>query len=265
MGTLGKRLVSSAFLIAITIVAIFFAPEWFFFMVVLAFSLAALNEFFLLAQKKDIVINRSLGIFFGIVLAFAVAFSAEAIVFATACLAIFIFNFHRSLRQQALISTAVTLFGIIYTCWFFLHLLKIRALPQGTFWVFYTILLVKGGDAGAYFVGKKFGKVKLIEHISPNKSIEGAWGGFFTTVILSLCSKIYLGYVPVSHLLILGIVLGVLSQLGDLAESLIKRDVGVKDSGHIPGLGGILDVLDSLILTVPFVYYYLISFNPMAR
>ena len=136
-----------------------------------------------------------------------------------------------------MISTAVTLFGIVYACWFFLHLLKIKTLPHGEFWIFYTILVVKGGDAGAYFVGRKFGKAKLIEHISPNKSIEGAVGGFLTTLILSLCAKIYLPHVPLSHLLVLGIVAGVLSQLGDLAESLIKRDVGVKESGRIPGLG----------------------------
>ncbi len=262
MGTLGKRLASSAFLISITIFTIFFAPEWVFFLVVLSFSVLALNEFFILAQKKDIVINRYLGIFFGIALAFSMFFSAEAVVLATACLAIFIFNFHRSLRGQALISVAMTLFGIIYACWFFLHLLKIKSLPHGDFWVFYTILLVKGGDAGAYFVGKKFGKIKLMEHISPNKSVEGACGGFLATVILSLGSKVYLYSIPIFHLLWLGILLGVLSQLGDLAESLIKRDVGVKDSGQIPGLGGILDILDSLILTIPFVYYYLITFHP---
>ncbi|MDD5671236.1 MAG: phosphatidate cytidylyltransferase, partial [Candidatus Omnitrophica bacterium] len=111
--------------------------------------------------------------------------------------------------------------------------------------------------AGAYFVGKNYGKIKLIEHISPNKSVEGAVGGFLTTVALSLLSFIYLPHVPFVHLLVLGILTGLLAQLGDLAESVMKRDAGVKDSGAVPGLGGILDILDSLILTIPFIYYYI--------
>lgn len=259
--SLKKRLLSSAVLVTLTIFTIFRSPQWFFFLIVEIFMLLGLNEFFKLAEKKNIVINRFLGLFFGALLPLAVQFSAEAVVLTTACLAIFIFNFNRKLRDQALLSTAVTVFGLIYVAWFFSHLLKIRELPHGPSWVFYTILLIKGGDAGAYFVGRRFGKIKLIEHISPNKSVEGAWGGLATTLVLSLLSKIYLPHVPMLHLVILGIGIGIVSQFGDLAESLIKRDVGVKDSGEVPGLGGILDVLDSLILTVPFVYYYLINAN----
>ncbi len=99
---------------------------------------------------------------------------------------------------------------------------------------------------------------KLIEHISPNKSVEGAAGGLLTTLVLSLLSKSYLGFIPLGHLFIMGILVGVISQVGDLAESLLKREVGVKDSGQLPGLGGVLDILDSVIFTVPFVYYYIV-------
>jgi len=128
------------------------------------------------------------------------------------------------------------------------------------FWVLYLVLLIKTGDAGAYFIGTKFGKTKLFESVSPNKSWEGAWGGFVTTVLLSLISSVYLRDVSFLHLLILGTVLGVIAQLGDLIESLMKRNVGVKDSGEVPGLGGILDVLDSLIFTTPFLYFYITFF-----
>ena len=259
MSTLAKRLAISSVLVTLTIVTIFLAPKWFFFFVVEIFILLGLNEFLTLAEKKKLVINRGLGLFFGALLPVAMYFSSEAVTLAAACLCLFIFNFHRRVREQALVSTAVTVFGILYVSWFFSYLVKIRYLVHGSQWAFYAILLVKGGDAGAYFVGRKFGKVKLIEHISPNKSVEGAVGGFLTTLILSLISKIYLPHVPLFHFFILGIGVGILSQLGDLAESLIKRDVGVKDSGHVPGLGGILDVLDSLLLTLPFVYYYLVT------
>lgn len=263
MSTLQKRLLVSALLVSLTIFTIFFTPMWFFFLVVVSFVLLGLNEFLAMAEKKGIVINRILGLFFGALLAFSVYFSNEAVVLAGASLCLFIFNFHRRLREQALLSTAVTVFGIIYVAWFFSHLIKIHLLPHGAFWVFYAILLVKGGDAGAYFIGRKYGRVKLIEHISPNKSVEGAVAGFVVTLLLSLVSKIYLPQVAWLHLFVLGAAIGVLSQIGDLAESLIKRDVGVKDSGLIPGLGGILDVLDSLLLSLPFVYYYIVAFSQM--
>ncbi len=258
---LQKRLVSSAFLIAIVIFTIFFAPDWFFFLAVESFILLALNEFLILAEKKGIAINRWLGLVLGGILPFTFYWGSEDIILVAACVVIFFYNFYRRVREQAIISTAVTVFAIMYVSWFFSYMIKIKHLDYGSYWVFYTILLVKGGDAGAYFVGRTFGKTKLIEHISPNKSIEGAWGGFFTTVLLSLISKFYLWHGEFFHLLVIGIVVGILSQLGDLSESLIKRDAGVKDSGDMPGLGGMLDVLDSLLFTVPFVYYYLTAFT----
>jgi phosphatidate cytidylyltransferase len=151
---------------------------------------------------------------------------------------------------------SVSVFGIIYVAWFFSYLIKIKLLPDGAAWVAYTILIVKGGDMAAYFVGKKFGKTKLLEHVSPKKSIEGAIGQMVATIGLSVGSALYLHVSPV-HLLILGTAVGLLALLGDLAESLIKRDAGVKDSGNIPGLGGVLDVIDSLLFTIPVVYFYL--------
>ena len=186
--------------------------------------------------------------------------SAESGVLVTACLSIFVFHFFKKEKDQALLSVAMTIFGIVYVPLFFSHLLLMKNLPAGDSWIFYTILLVKGGDAGAYFIGKKYGKTKLIEYVSPNKSVEGSIACIVTSILLSVISKLYLPQASLGNLLVLGIGLGVLSQLGDLAESLIKREAGVKDSGNIPGLGGILDVLDSLILTMPFVYYYILHF-----
>ncbi len=174
-----------------------------------------------------------------------------------ALVAFFVIFFTRKSVENGLASTALFIFGLIYIAWFFAQVLQIRRLPQGEWWVFFTILIVKSGDAGAYFVGKAMGKNKLLEHVSPKKSIEGAWGQMITSIVLSAASTFFLPDVPMMHLLILGFSIGVLAQLSDLAESLLKRDAGVKDSGQIPGLGGILDVLDSLLFTVPFVYFYL--------
>lgn len=260
VGQLAKRLVISAALVAVASYTIFFSPPWFFFLVVELFVLLGLNEFLTMAEKKGIVINRALGLFFGALLPLSYYFPSESVIFVTGCLSLFIFNFHRRLREQALVSTAVTIFGIVYVAWFFSFLMKLRYLTNGAKWVFYTILIVKLGDAAAYFWGKAFGKMKLVEHISPSKSIEGAVAGFMMTLLASLASKLYLPHVSAIHFSVMGVAVGLLAGLGDLAESLIKRDVGVKDSGTLPGLGGVLDVLDSLLLAIPFVYYYLTAF-----
>ncbi|MBI4358784.1 MAG: phosphatidate cytidylyltransferase [Candidatus Omnitrophica bacterium] len=252
-----KRLSWSALLIGVAVYAIFFSPIWFFLMIIEAFVLVGLMEYFNLAERKGFFINRYVGLTFGALLPVSNYFPGEAVILTVAILCLFIFNFHRNLREQAMVSTALTLFGLVYVAWFFSFLTKIRTLDYGPLWVFYIILIIKAGDAGAYFIGKRFGAHKLIIHISPNKSVEGAVAGFVVTFLLSLASKSYLPHVPLSHLAVLGIVFGILAQLGDLAESLLKRDAGVKDSGFIPGLGGILDVADSLLLTIPVVYYYL--------
>jgi phosphatidate cytidylyltransferase len=246
----------SAVFITLTVFAVFSAPHWVFFLVAEAFILAALNEFFSLAEGKGLIIHRGFGLCFGALLPLTAYGSLQLPLILMACIALFIFLFNRRSPDRTITSVAVSVFGIVYIAWFFSYLIKIRLLPDGANWVFYTLLIVKAGDAGAYFVGKKFGKVKLLEHVSPNKSMEGAIGQMVTTIALSLASKAYLD-VSFWHLFVLGLTVGLLALLGDLAESLIKRDAGVKDSGVIPGLGGILDMIDSLLFTIPFVYFYL--------
>lgn len=258
---LTKRLIVSAILIALVFCTVLFAPTWFFLIAVEIFLLVALSEYFDIAEKKGYVLNRYLGLVFGSLFPLSYYIPGESMVFMVAVLCIFLFNFHRRLKDQALISTALTLFGLLYVAWFFSFLTKIKSLPYGAYWVLYAILVVKMGDAGAYFIGKSYGKHKYAIHISPNKSIEGAVGGFLLSILTSLFFRFYLPNVPLSHLLVLGVVIGILAQLGDLAESLVKREVGIKDSGNWPGLGGALDVLDSLLFCLPCVYYYVMAFQ----
>lgn len=258
---LGRRLMTSAIFIVLAVYTIFFSPFWFFILMVEGFVVFGLLEYFNLAQRKGYYINRYLGLFFGFLLPLSLPYSGEGVIFTVAVLSLCIYNFNKDLKDQAMINTALTLFGLIYVAWFFSFLIKIREFYDGSLWVFYIILIIKSGDAAAYFIGKRFGTHKLITHISPNKSVEGAVAGLLGTFIVSLISKVYLTDVPVSHLAVLGIVFGILSQLGDLSESLFKRDAGVKDSGQIPGLGGILDVMDSLLFCIPIAYYYLMSFQ----
>lgn len=260
MTQLGKRLVTSAILVSIAISTIFYAPLWLFTLVVEILVVIALYEYLALAEKKGLPINKIEALVLGALIPLAFVFKMDLFALFTACLVLFLANFRKERLHQAFVSTAVSFLGVVYVAWFFSTLIYLRQMPYGAQWVFFAALVIKGGDAGAYFIGRKLGKTKLLEHVSPNKSVEGAVAGFVTSVILALISMTFIPHVAFHHFLFLGVLTGIISQLGDLSESLIKRDAGIKDSGAMPGLGGILDVLDSLLLTIPLVYFYLIRF-----
>jgi phosphatidate cytidylyltransferase len=102
------------------------------------------------------------------------------------------------------------------------------------------------------------GRHSLIPRISPSKTIEGTVGGLVFSIISAVVSKVYIPSFSYQHLVTLGVLLGILAQVGDLAESLLKRDCGVKDSGSsLSGFGGVLDLIDSLIFTTPIFYFYI--------
>lgn len=173
-------------------------------------------------------------------------------------------------RQPYIANVATTILGFLYGGWFPLHLLFLRGLNAENYQGFlklnvqndglgYVFLLVIGiilTDTGCYYFGRKFGKHPLSPIISPNKTIEGAIGGAFCAI----ASSFIVGYfikLAWYHCLIVGIIIALFAQIGDLAESLIKRDAGVKDSGNIlPGHGGFLDRTDSYALTIPVTFYY---------
>ena len=120
-----------------------------------------------------------------------------------------------------------------------------------------TMLLISMNDIGAYFAGKSFGKNKLFERISPKKTWEGTAGGVLLSLILSYFLAQYFEVLDVTEWVIISLITSVFGSLGDLVESMIKRDLNVKDSGKIiPGHGGILDRFDSLLIVAPFVFFY---------
>lgn len=164
-------------------------------------------------------------------------------------------------RQPYIANVATTVLGMIYCGWLPLHLAFLRNLSCERFndgLVFLVMLLISVilTDTGCYYVGCNFGKHKLAPIISPNKTIEGSIGGIICAIIGSMVIGWYIGlewYLSAT----IGLICTVFAQIGDLCESLIKRDAGVKDSGDIlPGHGGFLDRCDSYILTIPVMYYF---------
>lgn len=195
--------------------------------------------------------------------------SAELPVFVFAIgLGLFFLNRFRK-KEEALINVAVDFFGVAYVAVPLSYMLGILypiggSAFDGRWWLFYLVVVTKITDIGAYFVGRLFGKKALAPTLSPQKTIEGAVGGLACAVGFSLglvfLGRIYAGSsFPLEYLdaLWLGLLIGVFGQIGDLAESLLKRDANVKDSNRIPGIGGVLDLIDSLIFTAPIVYFYL--------
>lgn len=147
--------------------------------------------------------------------------------------------------------------GLLYLPLLLGHLILLRQLPDGKEWVFLTLLVVMTCDSFALFTGMNFGKRKLYPAVSPNKSVEGGIGGLVGAVVAVLLSKlIFLPQIDYIEGIVFGILLGCAGQIGDLFESLLKRACGVKDSSMmIPGHGGLLDRLDSLLFAFPLSYY----------
>jgi phosphatidate cytidylyltransferase len=172
---------------------------------------------------------------------------------------------------ETITNLSYTILGLLYIGWFLSYQVSLRGLPFGREYVFLLFWITWMGDTGAYIFGTTLGRHKLIPRLSPKKSVEGAIGGFIFSLsaafiaYLLLEESFLLGrwllspQLSLIHYLLLGVILGVVGQFGDLCESLLKRGAKIKDaSGIVPGHGGLLDVIDSLLFTSPVMYYYLV-------
>ncbi len=170
-------------------------------------------------------------------------------------------------RQPYIANVATTLFGMVYCGWFPLHLIFLRDLScdkydSGFGFVVMMFTAILMTDVGCYYVGKKWGKHKLAPVVSPNKTIEGSVGGVIAAIIGACLVGLYIDkllFIPIKWYIpiCIGLISTTFAQIGDLCESLLKRDAGVKDSGtSLPGHGGFLDRTDSFILTIPVMYYF---------
>lgn len=268
MDKLPERLWTSVVLLGFVGAVLYVFPVWLFTFVVASFVAMAQLEFFWMMEKKRIAVYKYFGTAVGALLPVVVFLrgylpalrSSELLLIVIASLMAFVLQFlRRDEAKDHVISVAVTLFSIFYISWFFSFLVEIRLLPSGADLVAYLILVTKSTDMGAYFIGARWGRKELIPRISPSKTREGSLGGMISSVLVSLVVGVWLTPFTSGELVLMGAMLGLFAQVGDLVESLIKRNSGIKDSAkYLNGIGGFMDLMDSLLLTAPAFYAYLI-------
>src|SRR6266436_7278109 len=276
------RFITTIALWSVALVIAFSGYELAFYALICVFGLIALWEFYGMLDHRSLPNFKVTGMICGTVMLvgsfyyFAKIGPAQSYDFETAVLLFFLLTvfarqmFARLREDEPLQTMAYTLFGLLYVLWLFNFITKIvYLLPRsdtgavtGQFYCLYLIVVTKFSDMGAYLVGSAMGRHQMIPHISPKKT----WEGFFGALGLSLLASLalfalmpgHLSMLTWTHATLLGLLLGFAAVIGDLAESIIKRSTGVKDSGNfLPGIGGALDLIDSLLFTAPLLFFYL--------
>jgi phosphatidate cytidylyltransferase len=265
---LKKRILTAVCLLPILIAAIWFDQPlpWLTIALALWGGLAALEFYKIISTSNPkIVPFTAFGIIWTILFIFSPHLDYDYLISILLTIAIVIPPVWLLLRQNkedAFLSWMWTLTGILYIGWLLSHFIALRELDFGREWVFYAFFVTFASDTFAYFIGKTWGKHQLAPAISPKKTQEGALGGIFGSIVISLLF-VWLFDMPINYgyAIILGILVSIFGQIGDLFESLFKRNMGIKDSGNsLPGHGGFLDRIDSLVFTGVIVYYYVILF-----
>ena len=262
-----KRWLTAGVAIPILIYLIGFGPRWLFYLLLFVVSCICLHEFFRLTSPKLPRIPRALG--FILCFFFPALFSQESILLAFAtlsvtgmiCLSFYLFS-DPGRRKDVIEGTATMALGFLYIGLPLSLLVLVDRAPRGNIWIFFLLAIIFLGDTAAFYCGRLLGRHKLYVTVSPGKTWEGAVGGFSISVLGGvLFSQIFSLHNSVWTIAMVSGMLSVAGQVGDLAESMIKRNYGVKDSGKIlPGHGGFLDRVDALLFAIPVFYALLTLF-----
>jgi len=279
-----RRLLSFLVLWTIVLTALFssnrLVSDYVFLVIMVLLAAGGLAEFYGLAAKLGLSCFEGWGILGGVLLMVGTFLNLTGVVgtsgsparvndFETGFLILFVLGlcarqFASRSNTAGLLAISTTLFGLMYVPWLLNFIQKINFFPgvDGHYYLLYFVVLTKSSDTGAYAVGSLLGRHKMSPRISPGKTWEGFAGALGATILASLLLAHFLGHrmagMSTVHALVLGVLLGLAAVLGDLIESLFKREAGVKDSGRFfPGIGGILDLLDSLLFNAPIMYLYL--------
>lgn len=269
------RVASAAVLVPLVLALIIWGNTWMWAGFMALVAILGGWEFMKITNGKESNITRGVSVFFALIPAFTAYFVAGSnapcacehnwLILGIACAisvwGAFLFNcFRPRVIERASNVITGTLGCAAYvgiTC-LFLALYKRNLGDDANAWIFTLMAMTWLSDTGAYFVGRALGKHKMAPILSPKKSMEGAAGGFVCALIAAIAAKfLAFDHLEIWQIIILAVVANFLSQMGDLAESLLKRSYGVKDSGHvIPGHGGVLDRVDALIFSAPWVYIF---------
>lgn len=281
-----RRLITTVILWTVILTAMFsrhrLVSDGVFLLLMGSLAFAGLAEFYGLAEKRGVACFKWCGLAGGVLLMIGTFLNltghlgthdspARVNDFETSFLILFVLGlcvrqFVSKINTSGILSISATLFGLMYVPWLLNFIQKINFFPglggDGKFYVLYFLIVTKFSDMGAYAVGSLIGRHKMIPRISPGKTWEGFGGAIVVSTGASLAFAHFFGAhmygMNTLHAIVLGVVLSSTAVIGDLIESLFKREAGVKDSGHFfPGIGGILDLLDSLLFNAPIMYLYL--------
>jgi phosphatidate cytidylyltransferase len=231
--------------------------------------LTGILEFYALLRQKGFLPSRRVGALCALSLSWYAYFRAGIyanFLLALALLLLMVVELIRTSTEKAVVHISVTMFGVLYVGWLGSHFVLLRELPRlagldyalGADFVLLAILLTWSSDTGAYLVGRRWGRTPLFPRVSPKKSREGALGGVALALIAAfVAQRTFADYLELPMAFGLAALAAVAGLAGDLVESLLKRGSEAKDSGDfIPGHGGSLDRFDSLLFSVPLIYYF---------
>ena len=261
---LGKRVITALWGIPLLGVAIWFDKPlpWFTILVAIWGVLAAF-EFYRMVNTSGVPPLTYFGLIWTLLFILSPHFNYDFLIpflLTSAVILSLIWLLLHPQKEGAFVGWAWTIAGILYVGWLLSYFVALRGLDAGRNWVFFALFTTFGSDTTAFFTGRAWGRHYLAPNISPGKTWEGAIAGLFGAIIVSLV-LVTLFSLPLSYgqAILLGLLVSIFGQLGDLVESLLKRNMGVKDSGKlIPGHGGVLDRIDSVVFTGVVVYYYVI-------
>jgi phosphatidate cytidylyltransferase len=268
---LKHRVITAAIGVPLIILAIWFGDPWITIFIAAA-ALAGTYEFYRMANFERREPLLYLGLLWTLALVLSPHYQNSGLlpmVVTAAILVSLICLLLRPSRQRAFNQWAWAIAGALYVGWMLSYWLNLRGLGDGRNWVYLAMLTTFANDTGAYFVGRATGKHKMAPAISPAKTWEGAIGGLVGALVGAAVIATVLKLISADlgapfafrywQIIVLGLLIGLFAQLGDLVESLLKRQMGAKESGSLlPGHGGVLDRFDSLIFVGAVVYYYVI-------
>jgi phosphatidate cytidylyltransferase len=258
-----KRWLTGLILAVVIFVIIIFGSPVALAAVITLFAIGGIWEYNnIVFGKKEFFKEKIEGIIFAAVMPFAILYSSSQFVLGLLafCVLLAFIIFLGSVKEDSIDITIVAkvIFGLMYIPFLISHFVLLRLMDKGVLWILFVLVLAFAGDITALYIGKYFGRHKLIPAVSPGKTIEGTIGlvagSTIACMVFSYFSFPQISLVSIAIMAFLGSIIG---QLGDLSESAIKRNYGLKDaSSLLPGHGGLLDRMDCLMFICPFVYYY---------